>query len=159
MKKPTALLAAIVIAGCANLQPPAHEPAAAAPSATTPSNFVNVQVLPRDMPREEFIEVMRGFSRSLGVRCDFCHAASTAGQADELDFPSDAKEEKRVARVMIQMTQQINGPWLDRVEAAEGHHEEAGAPDAEDAAPRVVCWTCHRGKEEPEHPPAVPPAK
>jgi hypothetical protein len=61
---------------------------------------------------------------------------------------------------MIQMTQQINEEWLERVEQAEGHHEEEAAPATGTAAltqPRVGCWTCHRGKVEPEMPPPPPP--
>ena len=126
-----------------------------------PSQFKNVQVLPKTLTRQELLAIMRTFTRSLGVRCNHCHVATETTPEEKLDFPSDAKEEKRVARVMIQMTQQINGAWLDRVEEAEGHAEEVTPPSTETAAapmqPRVGCWTCHRGKVEPELPPPPPP--
>lgn len=59
---------------------------------------------------------------------------------------------------MLQMALQINGGWLERVEAAEGHEGSAQAAHSAVAPvpfkePRVWCWTCHRGNKEPETPP------
>ncbi|HYO74987.1 MAG TPA: c-type cytochrome [Thermoanaerobaculia bacterium] len=132
--------------------------AAQAPQAQTAQNR-NLQILPRDIPRDQLIAIMRNFSSSLGVRCNHCHVVTATEPKEVLDFPSDAKEEKRVARVMMQMTQQINGPWMTNVEAAEGEHHEAAehAAGSEHANEQhVFCWTCHRGKPEPEMPPAPP---
>lgn len=146
------ILAAVLALGCTTLQDSSTQPVTA-----QRSEFRNLLILPRDIPRDELIAIMRGFTRSLGVKCNHCHVVTATTPKEELDFPSDAKEEKRVARVMLQMTQQINGEWLDRVERAEGHEEEAAeAPEAEQG-PRVSCWTCHRGKAEPEMPPPPPP--
>ncbi|HYH08386.1 MAG TPA: c-type cytochrome [Thermoanaerobaculia bacterium] len=120
------------------------------PAAQPQSQFKNLQVFPRDIPRDQLIAAMRGFTRGLGVRCNFCHVATATEPKEELDFASDAKEEKRVARVMIQMAAQINGTWIPRAQAAEGE-----APHTEETT-RVACWTCHRGKPEPELPPPPP---
>ena len=152
MKKSYLVPVAMLVLACSNLQPTATEPAA-----TTPSEFKNLQVLPRDISRDQLIPMMRSFSRSLGVRCNHCHVVTATTPKEEFNFPSDAKEEKRVARVMIQMTQQINRDWLDRVEEAEGeHHAAESVAEAHDPTPRVSCWTCHRGHEEPEMPPPPP---
>jgi hypothetical protein len=145
------VLVFVLILGCATTT---QAPAAAAQT----SEFKNVQVLPKTLTRQELIAIMRTFTRSLGVRCNHCHVVTETTPEEKLDFPSDAKEEKRVARVMIQMVQQINGPWLERVEEAEGEHEEAtAAAPVPFAQMRVGCWTCHRGKTEPELPPPPPP--
>jgi nitrate/TMAO reductase-like tetraheme cytochrome c subunit len=123
------------------------------------SEFRNLQVLPRDLTREQLLAIMRTFTRGLGVRCNHCHVVTATTPKEELDFASDAKEEKRVARVMIQMTRQINTEWLARVEAAEGedHGPSAATPTAPMLLqPRVGCWTCHRGRPEPEMPPPPP---
>ncbi|HEX8253009.1 MAG TPA: c-type cytochrome [Thermoanaerobaculia bacterium] len=133
------------------------QPTGAAKAQT--SEHRNLQILPRDIPRDQLIAIMRNFSSSLGVRCNHCHVVTATEPKEVLDFPSDAKEEKRVARVMMQMTQQINGPWMTNVEAAEGEHHEAAENAARGAhanEQRVFCWTCHRGKVEPEMPPAPP---
>ena len=147
--KPQVLAVAIVIAGCTSVsQPPA--PAAQA------SQFKNLQVLPADIERDELIATMRGFTRSLGVRCNHCHVVTATEPKEQLDFPSDAKEEKRVARVMVRMVREINGQWLPLAEAAEHEMMEPQTPGVADT--RVQCWTCHRGKPEPE-PMPPPPAE
>ena len=142
-------IAVAVLTACTATNQSPHRQAA------VKSNFKNVQVLPRDLSREQLIAIMRTFTRGLGVRCNHCHVVTATTPKEELDFASDAKEEKRVARVMIQMTQQINGAWMERVEQAEGH--AATASPAAWADQRVSCWTCHRGKAEPELPPPPPP--
>lgn len=101
-----------------------------------PDTFTNLQVLPKDIPKPQMIEYMKGMSRSLGVDCDHCHVT----KGDDFDFASDDKKEKKAARVMIHMTNDIN----QKVRAVN--------PDA-----RVTCWTCHRAEAKPE--PAPVPGK
>jgi predicted trehalose synthase len=141
------IFALIVFLGCTTT--------ATAPQAQTAaaahSEFKNLQIFPKDIPRDELIAAMRGFTRSLGVRCNHCHVVTATEPKEVLDFPADTKAEKRVARVMLQMTQQINSAWMDRVEQAEGHPVTPGENEM-----RVMCWTCHRGKTEPEMPPPPP---
>ena len=149
MNKRLAIPLLLLMLGCtaANTTPTAAPPAGV---------HKNLKVLPQDLSRDQLIAIMRTFTRGLGVKCNHCHVVTATTPKEELDFASDAKEEKRVARVMIQMTKQINGEWLERVEEAEGHHEEAHAAEP-GAQPRVGCWTCHRGQVEPEMPPPPPP--
>lgn len=136
----TTLIFALAIFGCTAMQQQK-----AAPPKTDDLHFHNLKVLPPNIAREELLTTMRGFTRALGVKCDFCHAekAVAEGQKAELDFPSDAKDEKRNARVMIKMTRAINTQYLPKIE---DHSMDAG------------CWTCHRGKSKPDAPPAAPPA-
>src|SRR6185312_3915081 len=84
-----------------------------------------------------------GFARALGTRCDHCHAAGAPGAdgREQLDFASDAKKEKSVARTMIRMVRTINGDYISKVD---------------EKPQQVTCGTCHRGHVEPE--PFVPPA-
>lgn len=145
----TLVLALILVLGCTTAQQQAPAPP------PVRSEFKNLQVFPRDIPRDQLIAAMRGFTRGLGVKCNECHVVTATTPKEELDFAADAKEEKRVARVMIQMVAQINGTWLPRAEAAEGEHDTAAAHAAEEPT-RVACWTCHRGRKEPEAPPPPP---
>lgn len=110
------------------------------------SEFRNLQVFPQDIPREELIETMRGFTRALGVKCNLCHVVTQTEPKTEFDFASDAKPEKNVARTMLRMTMNINSKWISAVPV-----------EANETRPNVSCWTCHRGKQEPELPP--PPAQ
>src|SRR5919199_1066538 len=75
---------------------------------STPERFENLQVLPKDIPRDTLIQIMRAFSMGLGVRCQFCHVAVREDTAERLVFKSDDKVEKRKARVMMKMTREIN---------------------------------------------------
>jgi hypothetical protein len=157
MKRSIVLVSLIWILGCTTTQSPATEAQSTTPAA---SGAKNLKVLPHDMTREQLLAVMRTFTRGLGVRCNHCHVVTATTPEEVLDFPSDAKEEKRSARVMIQMTQQINTEWLKRADQAEGRAADAPAEPATSTAtsqPRVSCWTCHRGKTEPEMPPPPPP--
>lgn len=104
---------------------------------------VNLKVLPKDISREDLIKLMRGFAGALGVECSFCHAVNP--QTHKLDFPSDAKDDKTIARTMIEMTQTINQQYMTQV------HD----PDAMPEDKHVTCGTCHRGHSMPEH--FVPP--
>lgn len=142
------IFALIVFLGCTTT---ATAPQAQTAAATTNSEFKNLQIFPKDIPRDDLIAAMRSFTRALNVRCNHCHVVTATEPKEVLDFPADTKAEKRVARVMLQMTQQINEGWMDRVEQAEGHPVTPGPNEM-----RVSCWTCHRGKTEPEMPPPPP---
>jgi Photosynthetic reaction centre cytochrome C subunit len=106
----------------------------------------NLKVLPADTSPEELRKIMRGYAAALGVKCGFCHAANP--QTHRLDFASDAKEDKGMARIMIAMTQTINQQYMTQI------HD----PDAMPEDKHVTCGTCHRGHTMPEHfmPPAQP---
>lgn len=147
------ILATVLLIGCTTLQ----DTATPAPAAQA-SEFQNLKVLPPTTTRDQLIPIMRHFAAGLGVKCNHCHVVTATEPKEQLDFASDAKEEKRVARVMMQMTHQINHEWLERVEAAEGHHEEpSSAAEDKGHGEAVMCWTCHRGRTEPEMPPPPPP--
>ena len=159
--KPTIIAALLILLGCTTASTQYPQPAppsaqAAPPAQAAASQYKNLQVLPPDIPREQLLEIMRTFTRSLGVRCNHCHVVTATEPKEVLDFPNDTKEEKRVARVMIQMVQQINGAWMDRVEQAEHGTTAAPSASAEPPEMRVGCWTCHRGQKEPEMPPPPP---
>lgn len=75
-----------------------------------------------------------GFSRSLGVSCDFCHKPG--------DYASDENPHKEIARQMMQMVQAINEDHLWKIEDL----VEGKAPQERPAA---NCTMCHRGEKEP----------
>jgi hypothetical protein len=60
--------------------PAAALAAGAAPlSAQVPERFENLKVLPRDISRDSLTQIMRNFSFSLGVRCQYCHVQRAPG--------------------------------------------------------------------------------
>jgi hypothetical protein len=149
MQSPLFLAAALTLAVAA--QPLLGQNAPAAAGQTIPQaqtggrprrpqpKPVNLKVLPKNIAREDLIKIMRGYAGLLGVECSFCHARNP--QTHKLDFPSDAKDDKTIARTMIQMTQTINEQYMTQV------HD----PDAMPEDKHVTCGTCHRGHSMPEH--------
>ena len=128
-----------------NQQPPAgsaehhqHEPN------PTPTNL---KVLPKDMNGDQVHELMHGWANALGTECGTCHAADatrkTPNGKPALNFADDSKPEKNMARLMYQMTEDINKNYVSKVEKETGE------------GPPVTCGTCHRGHVEP--PLFVPP--
>jgi len=97
----------------------------------------NLKVLPKNISHDELIQIMRTYTKSLGVRCGECHAAKPGGdpQKPELDFVSDAKPEKNIARQMIKMENAINSKYLEKMD--DGKFEQ------------ITCVTCHRGNLKP----------
>ncbi|HVT02379.1 MAG TPA: c-type cytochrome [Thermoanaerobaculia bacterium] len=114
----------------------AGQATATAPMSQTQAQgeFKNLQILPRNITRPELIPIMRGFSRSLGVKCTHCHVRLEGQAPDAMDFAADEKNEKKVARVMLRMTRTINSEYLAKVNE---HNSE------------VTCWTCHRNQVTP----------
>ena len=94
----------------------------------------NLQVLPKDISSAGPDGDDAPVHRSLGVHCTFCHAENS--ETHRPDFASDAKPEKAAARVMMRMTQDIDGKYL------------AQLPD-HGAMMKVSCGTCHRGQSTP----------
>ena len=127
----TVILAVVFAAACAAIS----QQKAQAPRIADNLEFHNLRVLPPNISHDQLIATMRGFARSLGVKCNHCHVANPPGAKEEFDFPSDAKPEKTVARTMIQMTSRINADYISRLNRQ---------------AETVTCFTCHRGHTIPE---------
>jgi len=112
--------------------------AAATISDPEPVRYTNLKVLPKNISSKELQGIMvDDFQDGLGVTCNFCHA--NAKDSHKLDFASDAKPEKQIARVMMRMTLGINKKYIKL------KHPQIG-----DAALVVTCNTCHKGLPFPE---------
>jgi hypothetical protein len=128
----------------------------------------NLQVLPKDSGAQDVLGVMQQFTRGLGVGCTYCHVEQTApllsveeqqaaqaaaaanpqqggrgrgrgrGAGPQMDFASDDRRQKRTARAMLAMTNEINA----KLDAA------IHKPAAQIA--HVQCMTCHRGVTNPQ---------
>jgi len=99
-----------------------------------PDKFSNLQVLPRDISKNDLMQLMRSFAFALNVRCNYCHLEKAAPDAG-FDFAADDKPPKKIARVMLTMTANINRDYLSKL----------GKPEPV----KVECATCHRGLTEP----------
>lgn len=97
----------------------------------------NLQVLPKDLPRGQVVQLMRGVAGALGVRCDYCHVESPDGNFQNMDFASDDKETKKVAREMFKMAMDINQKYIPAMGRTLTERSQ------------VRCVTCHRGVAKP----------
>ena len=120
-----------------------------------PDTFKNLKVLPRNITKDQLLATMRSFSQGLGVRCDYCHAekegqpaqaaapSAGPGRPPQLDFASDRKDQKRIARGMLKMVKGINDQYLAKIKEL---------ADTAEVGPRVQvhCVTCHHGVALPQ---------
>ena len=98
-------------------------PAFAVADAPPAPQWKNLQILPKDISKDQLKAIMKAQSKALGVECDYCH-----------NMPDAAAETKNkdIARAMIRMTKDINDQFFAKADVG------------------VTCMTCHRGKEKPE---------
>ena len=130
---------ALALAAPVAAQKPAEKPAA--PPAEP--GFENLKVLPKDIPRPQLLALMGTFTRALGVRCGYCHVTEQENPDAKNRFALDTKGNKVKARVMMQMTHDINEKYLTQLAS----REEPAIP--------VQCVTCHHGITEPRSLPDV----
>lgn len=144
----TALLTAAVFAATTLAQSPQAPPPAAGgppPQARTMPAPTNLKVLPKDWTGQQVRQTMSTWAGSLGVECEFCHAADTTNPGPNgrarLNFPDDSKPDKAMARIMYTMTEDINKNYVSKVMEMDKMDTPAGP---------VTCGTCHRGHQMPE---------
>jgi len=89
---------------------------AQAPGKSPPDALVNVQVIPKTTPPIRVWGMMRDIAGSLGVSCTFCHVGSDSAPLERIDFASDQKRNKLVARQMMRLVQEVNSR-LDTITA------------------------------------------
>lgn len=111
-------------------------------SATRPPDKprpTNLKILPKNISDDDLDKIMDSFKDALGVKCDFCHARAKDSSERKLDFPSDEKPEKGIARHMMRMTGKINKKYFSFNKNEKG-----------ETVPAISCVTCHRGNSHPE---------
>lgn len=106
---------------------PTPQPAVSSAGPKAKDIYQNVQVL-GDLSVGEFTRLMAAITEWVSPEegCNYCHVSE--------GFELDTKYTKKVARVMVAMTQQANQDYGDHVGGA-----------------GVTCYTCHRGKNIPEY--------
>lgn len=98
----------------------------------------NLKVLPKDISREDLDKTMDSWRSALGVHCNFCHAPAADSTSHHLDFASDAKPEKNIARGMFTMAHKINKKYF-----------KMNKDDQGNMVATVTCMTCHHGSPHP----------
>jgi hypothetical protein len=122
-----AVFVVAVIISVAAIEPTRHK-----------GEFTNLQVLPKDISPKALQHIMVDeFQDALGVGCNFCHAQEKGSL--HLDYASDEKPEKEIARSMMRMAMDINKKYF-----------EVENPLIGDSLMTVSCNTCHHGAAHPD---------
>lgn len=124
----------LLAASAATAQQPPAGPAGGGRQGPPPMS--NLQILPKDMPREQVIAAMQRITGALGVQCNYCHVQE--GRGGRNDFASDEKQTKKTAREMMKLSADLASRLPGIV----------GKPANETT--RVGCATCHRGVPIPK---------
>lgn len=97
----------------------------------------NLTVLPKSTSGADVKKIMKVFTKSLGVKCDFCHVGvpQEGKPYPKFDFAADDKTEKKIARKMMAMVDSININFISKM----------GESDFE----QITCVTCHMGHSKP----------
>jgi len=123
----TGVLLAVVIIGVGAIEPPYQK-----------DEFKNLKVLPKDISSKDLQKIMVDeFQDGLGISCNYCHAPEKGSL--HLDYASDEKPEKEIARAMMLMTMDINNKYFG-VE-----HPVIG-----DSVLTISCNSCHHGTPHPD---------
>ena len=125
-----AILSALTVIGMSAMRPADDKPPK-----------MNLKVLPKGISHDDLIKTMDSWKDALGVKCNFCHAPSADSTNHHLDFASDAKPEKNIARHMYKMAARINKKFF-------GMNKDASGA----LVPTVTCMTCHHGSPHPNEP-------
>jgi len=102
-----------------------------------PQRATNLKVLPTTIAMDSLVDTMAGFTRALGVRCNYCHVGADGAGLDTYDFANDQKATKEKARAMLRMVASINDDHLAKL--------------AMRRTPPIIvtCATCHHGIAQP----------
>jgi tetratricopeptide (TPR) repeat protein len=134
---PALIASALLLAALAPATARAQQPGG------PPEKFENLKVLPKDIPRDSLLGIMRGFTVALGVNCTFCHVTEPApagapGPRERLKPAADDKQTKKTARFMLRMADSLNRVVL------------AALPERHSPRITVSCATCHHGSPLPQ---------
>ena len=116
--------------------------------------FHNLQILPKDISKDGLDSVMHFFTASLGVHCTYCHQGDPATR--RMDFASDAKPEKQIARKMMLMNIDINKNHFQQIAEAMDSVKMEMSTDTSAVSymlKYVTCYTCHHGDPHPDNKP------
>lgn len=124
---------------------------------STPPGYKNLHILPKDISKDGLDSIMHHFTASLNVKCTFCHVKDNA--TNKMNFASDDKPEKLIARKMMLMSIDINSKYFKEIEEEmnkeddhkmEDNHITLSTDSVKNMLSYVTCYTCHRGDAHPE---------
>ncbi len=106
-------------------------------------SWQNLKIIPKNIDEDQMERIMHRYSQALGVTCSYCHPDTKANVFPRrVDFASDEKLEKRIARKMMRMTDKINKKYFNYRNLYDFNSL---------SKPVLACNTCHRGLQKPNN--------
>ncbi|MBS1598285.1 MAG: c-type cytochrome [Bacteroidetes bacterium] len=129
-RKTITILALLIFTAAGNIatKPPGDEK----------ESYKNLKVLAKDISEDDMERIMYRINKDLGVTCLHCHIPGKDTTELRVDFASDEKKEKRVARDMLKMTMKLNKKYFNTI-----------IDKKITVQPTIWCRTCHRGFPRP----------
>ena len=123
------------------------------------ANFQNLQILPQDISKDGLVSIMKHFTASLDVNCEFCHVKNI--ELDKIEYARDDKPQKHIAREMLLMTLDINKNHFQATKEKSDEEEKVSpVKESKDHVEYLLkyasCYTCHQGVKQPVN---MPPSE
>lgn len=117
-------------------------------SATLPRQeepkWKNLKVIPKNTDEDQMERIMYKFDKQLGVTCVYCHPFTKPNIfPKEVDFVTDEKREKVIARKMMMMTDKLNKKYFN--------YKNNYSLESLNKPMGISCNTCHRGIPKPNN--------
>jgi hypothetical protein len=121
-----------ITAGIGATRPPREKP-----------EWKNLKVIPKNMDEDQMERIMHQYTRQLGVTCSYCHPDTKPDIFPRrVDFASEDKPEKLIARKMMIMADKLNKKYFH-------YKNDYGFESLKTAV--ITCNTCHRGLPKPSN--------
>jgi hypothetical protein len=102
----------------------------------------NLKVIPKNMDEDQMERIMTKYTRQLGITCIYCHPFTKPDIFPKrVDFASDEKPEKLIARKMMIMTDKLNKKYFN--------YKNDYSIESLNKNSILTCNTCHRGLPKP----------
>jgi hypothetical protein len=102
----------------------------------------NCKVIPKNIDEDQMERIMYQYTHQLGVTCSYCHPDTKPGIVPvRVDFVTDDKPEKKIARKMMIMTDKLNRKYF-------GYSNDYSF-ESLSTHQGITCNTCHRGLTKP----------
>jgi hypothetical protein len=102
----------------------------------------NCKVIPKNIDDDQMERIMYQYTHQLGVTCSYCHPDTKPDIFPvRVDFVSDEKQEKIMARKMMVMTDKLNKKYFS--------YSNDYSFESLSSTKGITCNTCHRGLPKP----------
>lgn len=108
-----------------------------------PGEANNLKIIPKNTDGDQLERIMHKMTHDLGVTCSYCHPDTKPGIFPvRVDFETDSKPEKLIARKMMRMTDKLNKKYF-------GYTNDYSFRSLNQSV--LTCNTCHRGLPKPSN--------